>query len=174
MLSPRTVAVTLGLGEREPPSTKSITLADISRRETNAFSQLGQRRWDTRWSHNFNVKRFLRMLSSHFKDGMMKYPSYDVYIREYFGFHYLVEHFRLSCWRAVVSAPGSGYSIPHRTSTQMLMRPNNWKCYKRFLSVTTTVTTQKRTQASSIEPIVLHQSALQVTRCVRCTQNMVR
>ena len=59
------------------------------------------------------------MLSSHFKDAMMKYPSYDAYIREYVGYHYLVEHFRLTCWRAaVVSNPGSGYSIPHRTSTQ--------------------------------------------------------
>ena len=58
------------------------------------------------------------MLSSHFKDGMMKYLSYDAYIREYVGFHYLVEHFRLPCWRAAVSLPGSGYSIPHRTSLQ--------------------------------------------------------
>ena len=58
------------------------------------------------------------MLSSHFKDDMMKYPSYDAYIREYVGFHYLVEHFRLSCWRTAVLSPGSGYSIPHRTSTQ--------------------------------------------------------
>ena len=75
------------------PSTNSITLADINRRETNAFSKLGQRRWDTRWSYNFNIKRFLRMLSSHFKHDMMKYPSYDAYIREYVGFHYLIEHF---------------------------------------------------------------------------------
>ena len=58
------------------------------------------------------------MLSSHFKDAMMKYPSYNAYIREYVGFHYLVEHLRLSCWRAAVSSLGSGYSIPHRTSTQ--------------------------------------------------------
>jgi len=58
------------------------------------------------------------MLPSHFKDGMMKYPSYDAYIREYVGFYYLVEHFRLPCWRAAVSTPGSGYPIPYRTSTQ--------------------------------------------------------
>ena len=49
---------------------------------------------------------------------MMKYPSHDAYIREYVGFHYFVEHFRLPCWRAAVSTPGSGYSIPRRTSTQ--------------------------------------------------------
>ena len=110
------------------PSTKAMTLAGINRTETNAFSQLGTRRWDTRWSYNFNTKRFLRMLSSHFKDGMMKYPSYDAYIREYVGFHYLVEHFRQSCWRAAVLTPGSGYSIPHRTALQnMSQNLNKWQ-----------------------------------------------
>ena len=99
------------------PPRKGVSYSEMQRRETSAERALQGRCWDPRWSWSYNTEQLMLILTTSFKHVIQKYRSYGSYIRGTNSHFYLVEHFRIQCWRNAVLEEGSQYVIPFRDVT---------------------------------------------------------
>ena len=99
------------------PPLRSLTHSELNRREQSAVTALSRRQWDKRWSYSYNMDEFESIVASSYKKDILKYASYDSYVRGTNSMYYLTLHNRIACWNGITDASKSdtsGLFIPYR------------------------------------------------------------
>ena len=99
------------------PPLRSLTHSELNRREQSAVTALSRRQWDKRWSYSYNMDEFESIVASSYKKDILKFASYDSYVRGTNSMYYLTLHHRIACWNGVTDASKSdtsGLFIPYR------------------------------------------------------------
>ena len=96
------------------PPRRGTSYSELQRKESSAANALSNQCWDPRWSWSYNVERLMLILSTHFKQVIRKFRSYGSYIRGTNSHFYIVEHFRIKCWKEATFDDSSQYVIPYR------------------------------------------------------------
>ena len=96
------------------PPRRGTSYSELQRKESSAEKALAGQCWDPRWSWSYNVEKLMLILSTHFKQVIRKFRSYGSYIRGTNSHFYIVEHFRIQCWKNATLDDSSQYVIPYR------------------------------------------------------------
>ena len=78
------------------PPLRSLTHSELNRREQSAVTALSRRQWDKRWSYSYNMDEFESIVASSYKKGILKFASYDSYVRGTNSMYYLTLHHRIA------------------------------------------------------------------------------
>ena len=93
---------------------RGTSYSELQRKESSAEKALAGQCWDPRWSWSYNVEKLMLILSTHFKQVIRKFRSYGSYTRGTNSHFYIVEHFRIKCWKDATLDDSSQYVIPYR------------------------------------------------------------
>jgi hypothetical protein len=99
------------------PPLRSLTHSELNKREQSAVTALSRRQWDKRWSFSYNMDEFESIVASSHKKDILKFASYDSYVRGTNSMYYLTLHNRIACWNGITDAmksDTSGLFIPYR------------------------------------------------------------